>query len=348
MSRGHGPRFPFRLHDLFGPALPDVSEFLSVLRDLHSAGAANRGDAAALMASCVCGFLNRALFHDWEVIGGTPREAADRYGDGDIAMMVGCRDLGAIPYFIFGDSHSRLYQHPGLSFDDGWLLPISITCSGGSARGLINPASNLRYGERLRRFYNRIGPHVAAGTACFFKFGQVDLEYLFPHRWAQGGVAAFAEDEFTCYAEETIERYVGYLEALIPSALRARTFICSISLPAVADDGWHNVCADGLLAFTQSSPEEAQALRNRLKALDVPDIRLRSRLHRAFNTRLKAAAEAAGFPFVDDTRLFWDDEAQKVAGAYTTGGAGRDVHMDRSAVTLARIAPLIRDLAKAP
>ena len=342
------PRSPFRIDALFGAELPQADAFLPILRDLHGAPGSNAKDAAQLMASCVCGFLTRKLFHDWDVTGGTPREAADRYGDDDIAMMVACRALGAIPYFVIGDSHSRLYQHPGLSFDEDWLLPISITCSGGSARGLSNPSSNLGYGKRLRQFFGRIEPFLEDGTACFFKFGQVDLEYLFPYRWAQGGSAEFVEEDFQRYAGETIERYVGYLQGLVPRSRRSRSFVCSISLPATADEGWHNVCADGLLAFTHASAEEAQALRDLLKTLEIPDLRLRSRLHRDFNARLQATAEAAGFPFVDDTRPFWDEDQQTVRAAYTVRGAGRDVHMDRSDLTLALIAPLIRERARLP
>jgi hypothetical protein len=343
------PRFPFRIHDLFGAALPPPAQFLALLRDLrHDTPAASPRDAMALTASCAVGYLNRKLFHDWDVTGGTPREAADRYGDDDIALMLACRDAGAIPYFVFGDSHSRLYQHPGLSFDDGWLLPISVTCSGASARGLINPASNLRYGDRLRRFLGRIDPFLAEGTACFFKFGQVDLEYLYPYRWAQGGPVQWAEEDFRRYTAETIARYIGYLDAEIPRDRRDRTFVCSASLPAVSDTAWRDVCTEGLLAFMQASPAETRALQDGFAALTVPDIRLRSRLHIDFNARLKTAAEDAGFPFFDDAAPFWDEDRQTIAQIYAVAGKGRDVHMDRSALTLSIVAPLIRDRARPP
>jgi hypothetical protein len=254
-------------------------------------------------------------------------------------------EFGALPYFVLGDSHSRLYQHPGLGFGQDWLLPISVTCSGGSARGLGNPASNLRYGERLRRFLERVEPALAEGVACFFKFGQVDLEYLLPFRAVQAGAGRITEAEAWRYAEETLDRYLAFLEAAIPAPRRARTFVCSVCLPALADEAWREVCAEGLLAFMKATPEQAGALREGFATVAVPDLRQRSRLHRRFNARLKAAAEERGFGFVDDAGPFWDEPRQTLDPRHATRGAGRDVHMDRSPETLAVLAALIRERA---
>jgi hypothetical protein len=328
---------------LAGTAPADL--FLAMLAEIHQTAVGSRAHVMALTSACACAFLNRKLFRDPDVVGGTPREAADKYSDEDLVTMVVCREFGAIPYFVFGDSHSRLYQHPGLSFDDAWLLPISVTCSGGSARGLSNAASNLRYGDRLRRFFARIAPAVADGVACFFKFGQVDLEYLFPYKTALNGRRAFAENEFGTYGEETIARYLDYLDDLVPHRLRQRTFVCSVSLPALADGAWRDVCAEGLLAFMKVSPEQDGRLRGLFGSLQVPDIRLRSRLHLDFNARLKVAAEAKGFQFVDDAQLFLDHDTGKVRDVHIVRGGGRDVHIDRTEPSLALIAPVIRRLA---
>lgn len=321
-------------------------ELLSGLQDVGRA--ASSLDGMRLASSCASAFFNLKIFHDADVVGGTPREAADHFSDDDIDMVLACREVGAIPYVVFGDSHSRLYQHYGLNFDDAWLLPIAITCSGGSARGLINPNSNLRYGDRLRRFFARIESAIVEGVACFFKFGQVDLEYLFAYKRTLSANVAFSEAEFIAYTNESIARYLDYLDDLVPRHMRDRTFVCSVSLPALADDAWHDVCTDGLLAFMKPTAEEAGKLREQIGRLEVPDIRLRSRLHLDFNTRLKAAAAARDFPFVDDARLFWDDAQGKIGDIYTTRGGGRDVHVDRSELTLPLIAPLIRGLADIP
>jgi len=114
----------------FQPALVK-HDFLAMLKQLSQAPLQNTHYKTALIANFACSHLNYRLFMDKDVTGGTPREAADKFTNSDIEALLTCKAYGALPYFVIGDSHSRLYQHHGLFCSSGWLLPISITCSGG-------------------------------------------------------------------------------------------------------------------------------------------------------------------------------------------------------------------------
>lgn len=334
------------LKRLYFQPVPVNRDFLTILHDLYHSPLQNTQYKTALVANFACSFLNHSLFQDQEVRGGTPREAADRFSNPDIDAMLTCQLFGALPYFVIGDSHSRLYQHHGLLCSSGWLLPISITCSGGSARGLANNNSRLKYGERLRQFYQRIHPAIAQGFKCFFKFGQVDLEYLFNFRWAQEGGRQFNEDKFIAYGDESIHRYIGYLSGLIPADVRKHIHVCSVSLPALADHACKKTYLEGIFAFTPQSQDEIAKLRPAFDNLEIPDIKTRSRLHLEFNQRLQNKAERAGFSFSNDAILFLDDNTGMAKDIFTRKSAGQDVHIDRTEPALALMSGFIESALK--
>lgn len=329
----------------FQPSLVN-RDFLSILNELFNTPFTNHFYKTALVANFACSFLNHRLFHDNDVTGGTQREAADQFSNSDIEAMLACKTFSALPYFVIGDSHSRLYQHHGLFCSNGWLLPISITCRGGSARGLANTNSRFKYGKRLHDFFQRIQPAVTQGTKCFFKFGQVDLEYLFNFKWSQEGYKQFNEEKFIAYSNETIYHYIEFLSSLVPSSLREKTFVCSVSLPALADHVCKQTYLQGIFAFNQHKEDDIEKLRPTFDNMEIPTIQTRSRLHLEFNQRLQAKAEQAGFPFANDATLFMDEKTNMLKEVFTKKGAGLDVHLDRTDPTLLLMSQFIENLAK--
>jgi len=319
-------------------------DFLTILNELYQTFIENKFYKLALVANFACSFMNERLFHDRAVTGATAREAADLFSNADIQTLLMCKAFGALPYFVMGDSHSRLYQHHGLLSDNGWLLPIAMTCRGGSARGLANTHSRFKYGNRLQLFFQRIQPVIEQGIKCFFKFGQVDIEYLFNFKWSQEGYQKFDEEKFVTYTDTSIQRYIEFLSQLVPPHLRQHTFVCSVSLPVLADSICKKIYLEGIFAFNPESQREIEKLCPTFYQMEVPNLQGRSQLHLNFNQRLQHKAAELGFPFANDAILFIDEKTQVVKEIYTTQSAGLDVHLDRTEPTLLLINQFINEL----
>lgn len=252
----------------------------------------------------------------------------DALKDSDISKINETVRYGGRPFVVFGDSHSRLYARMTRILQDGrWLIPINMTCSAGSARGLANPKSRLNYASRIRSFFYRLQDHILGGLPCFFKLGQVDVEYTYYYRWANTGRRTFDADDFCGFADETIHLYVHFLTDLVSVDIRPFVTICSLSPPALSDEHWLAGYLDGQLLGT-SSAEERERLSASVANLNIPDIIQRTALHTVFSRKLKSAVEKEGFSFVDDASVFLDPEGRQLDPRYNCRRGGRDVHID--------------------
>lgn len=228
---------------------------------------------------------------------------------------------GARPYGLVSDSHGRLLCRRDRR-GDAWLLPIWSLETGASARGLGGEGRSGA-GPRVRAALARL--LAIEGLPILVKFGQVDIEFVHPFKRLAAGALAFDEAEFDAFLDETIERYADFLVRAVPAELRARVRVTSPFPPVLSDDAWRAGYVNAHIV-DQHGPAGAD-LAAALAGLEIPDIARRTALHRRAGERLRQAAEAEGFVFVDDLSPFLGADG-RVDPALVGRAAGRDHHLD--------------------
>ena len=241
---------------------------------------------------------------------------------------------GAAPLAIVGDSHSTHLVRRAWR-GERWMLPLHRLCTGASARGLINPEAAAGAGGRVRGFLEALAP---TPMPVVFKFGQVDVEFVFTFKRLETGAAAFDAGAFDAFAAETVERYIAFLTEATPAALRPWAWVAGLFPPALSDAAWRRGYVNAHIAALHG-PAEPDALMKGLADLELPSLLERTRLHKAFNRRLFQAAVAAGFsPFYGYDALLGADGtvAKRLLGR--AGGANH--HLGYAASR----APLVEQL----
>lgn len=247
--------------------------------------------------------VDRALLHGlvaslvnaWMV---RPDEAFETMLERVYPHLAALRGLGAAPYVLIGDSHSALYRR-ATAWAEGWLMPLHMECHGGSAIGLFNPMSRSGYRERIRRVVRRLGvmdPGGAIPVLC--QFGQVDLEFVQPFRRLARGGAGFDGGAFRAFCRASVDAYVGFLAEVFPGGRRGVVRVLGVFPPALADEVLRAGYVNGVIATMEGT--ETDALKERLAALEWPDLAGRTALHSGYNAMLGETAAEAGLGFVSD------------------------------------------------
>jgi hypothetical protein len=250
-----------------------------------------------------------------------------------VGMM---RAKGALPYAVVGDSHSAQLVRRAWR-DDRWLLPLHQLCTGASARGLANPEAAAGAGAKVRAFLDAL---AGAPMPVVLKFGQVDIEFVFTFKRLETDATAFDERAFDAFAEETVDRYVAFLQEAVPKPLRARTWVAGVFPPALSDRAWREGYVNAHIADLHG-PADTKALRAGLARLELPPLAERTRLHKAFNTRLFGAADAAGFKVMFGFKALLD-EGGAVRPRYLGRARGGNHHLGYAATR----APVLEQLWK--
>jgi hypothetical protein len=162
-----------------------------------------------------------------------------------------------------------------------------------------------------------------------FKFGQVDVEFVHAFKRLEAGAQAFDPSGFEAFADETVARYVGFLDQAVPARLRERASVAGLFPPALSDAAWRQGYVNAHIANLHGPADDA-ALAERLAGLDIPTLAERTRLHARFDERLRTAAEAAGFGFLDQLRPLLGPEGV-VRKALLGGAAGANHHLGYAA-----------------
>lgn len=208
------------------------------------------------------------------------------------------------PLVVIGDSHAMLYLSEDV-LRSASLLPVPFLCTGASARGLGNPASRGRAGERIAARLVELEGDLGA-AAILLKFGQVDLEFVHDYRRIRDGGRPFDLAEATAFAEESVRRYVDFLAGLARRT-RAPLVVTAALPPALSDEALRAGYLNAHIAELHANLD-VEALRQALQALDMPDWKTRTQLAAVFNRTLAVACDAAGLIFYDDfTPLVGDD-----------------------------------------
>ena len=226
------------------------------------------------------------------------------------------------PFVVTGDSHChiycRLFERDGVYF-----VPLPFICYAASARGLVSRMSRSGAGIRLSRLAQAL-ERAGARVPVIFKFGQVDVEFVFDFHRSQAGEIAFSEEKWRAFATTSAANYVDFVADHFQ---RQPLRVMGIFPPALADDvlraGYANasvVASEGL----QDLSELVAALRK----LEFPDRRERTRLHLLFNEMVKAHAERRSIPFFDDFPFYAGADGQ-VNEAFIPTHRGTDHHLEK-------------------
>ncbi len=270
------------------------------------------------------------------------------------ATIERAREFGGRPVLVFGDSHSILYltRHPIMG--EKWILPVDFRCIGASARGLATIPSTSGNGEMIRRFVNSSEKAILNSDEIIFKFGQVDLEFVYYYNLLTRNLGqTFSEDHFLDFATESADRYFSFLESLFLPRLRSQISVASVFPPTLSDEHWaegylkaHIGIAGGGAAFIRaeealrSGQDPAPELSRLIRNFDAPNQVLRTRLHARFNEMLKDRAEALGFKYRDDFTPFLGTSGI-VDARYTKDKQGKDHHLDPSTESFGRMSEVL-------
>jgi hypothetical protein len=201
------------------------------------------------------------------------------------SVLLLAHQAGLTPYLAIGDSHSTAYR---LSYlvSCGYL-PIWICCWGGSARGLANSESQLRYGEQIAALLAKTRAH--GDIPAILLFGQVDLEFVYYFNLVNSAAPGrFSAESMSEFIEDTVDKYMSFVGIVV--APKVSTYISAIFPPSLYDE----VIRSGyiLSEVTQGSSLSLDETSSRLRQLEFPTLKQRTDIHWRFNRRLKEKCAA--------------------------------------------------------
>jgi len=235
------------------------------------------------------------------------------------------RARGARPYLVIGDSHSWVLRR-SVSRGGQWLVPLHLLCSAGSAVGLGNPSSRSGYGARLRSIAALLEElQGAKSLPVLLQFGQVDTEFVHPFRRLDRGVTRFDREECQDFCRRSVDSYIGFVQDAFAKSLD-QLDVVSIFPPALSDVQWAAGYVNAHIASLESALDVG-TLRLAIRALEIPDIRGRTDIHREYNQLLQKACQRAGLRFVDAfTPLLGGDGL--LDPSFVPVGRGADHHLE--------------------
>jgi hypothetical protein len=206
--------------------------------------------------------------------------------------------IKAVPLLVIGDSHARLCARPAARANR-WIIPIHLPLPAAAAGALDKFDGHGGYGRRAAtalRVADEIG--WCPEHPILMKFGQHDAEFVFTFDRVRRGALQHTLSEFEEFCTNSVSQYGAFLDKAVPARLRGSVVIASTFPPAVADPMWAGAMVNPHLAVLHAGMP-VEELASRMHELEAPDIFERTRLHRAYNDRLRAMAERAGFRYLD-------------------------------------------------
>ena len=243
-------------------------------------------------------------------------------------------ELGVQPLLMFGDSHCKVYWRPGWH-KGRTVLPVLFLCTASAAQGLGNPASRARRGPRIAARLED-----CRGLPVFFKFGQVDAEFVSVFHRIRSGQTGFHVADFEAFACTSVARYGEFLAAQQALHGPVPFRVCAIFPPALSDESWREGYVNGHVGHLEDF-SDLDALSRAVAALELPDLATRIGLHAFYNDQLKAMCARLGFIYVDDFTPMLADGA--VRPELIRGHGGRDHHLspfEASVLAMQVAAPL--------
>ncbi|HEV2302835.1 MAG TPA: hypothetical protein VGR91_14810 [Stellaceae bacterium] len=215
----------------------------------------------------------------------------------DAAFIDDLRAMGGIPYYVVGDSHADRYRCRA-AFEGEWLAPLPLICTGGTAIGLARETSRTGYGARILQWAERAAGRPGGLTVpVFLKFGGLDAEFLWMSRRIEKGLYRFPVDEFCEFAEMSVAKYGGFLEALRDIAGARQLRVCSVFPSVLTQADW---IAGFIKIFGRSPEYNRQVSEDLSKVSHFPSLRLRTKYRELYNTLLEQMCKSRNLVFIDD------------------------------------------------
>ncbi len=201
-----------------------------------------------------------------------------------------------LPAIMIGDSHSAFLNQVPAMLSAG-ILPVPILCLGGSARGLHNASSRAQYGTHVRDRLVRLGK-AAQDRPVVFKFGQVDVEFLFDLKRVHDGTTDYASTMMRRFIDESVERYAAYLTEC-RAVCHGRVVAMGNFPPTLGDETIRAGYVNAHIAFINRE-DDIEQLRAALATLDHPDLAERTAMARYWNQRLAESCERIGLLYLEE------------------------------------------------
>ncbi len=201
-----------------------------------------------------------------------------------------------LPAIMIGDSHSAFLNQVPAMLSAG-ILPVPILCLGGSARGLQNANSRAQYGAHVRDRLARLGK-AAQDRPVVFKFGQVDVEFLFDLKRVHDAATDYAPAAMRGFIDDSVERYVTYLMEC-RAVCQGRMVVMGNFPPTLGDETIRAGYVNAHIAFINRE-DDVEQLRAALAALDHPNLAERTAMARYWNLRLAENCERIGLSYLEE------------------------------------------------
>lgn len=237
-----------------------------------------------------------------------------------------CRRKAITPLLVIGDSHSHPYSIPHAT-DTATFVPIHVLCTGGSAAGLANAHSISQYGNKIQRLFEaRAGLVREHHLPCFFKFGQVDAEFVWNFRRIKHGQADWSFAGFDAFAAESTAHYLDFVQRVCSDhGLTRHARVLSIFPPTLSDATWRSGYVNISVSWRESGLS-LEGLADQVKLLTIPSLQDRTRMHLSWNDHAMRECASRGLQWVDDCRPLLGPDGVVDRG-YMIGNDGRDHHL---------------------
>lgn len=252
-----------------------------------------------------------------------PETSIDAAGWKDI--MMSAYNAGD-PVIIIGDSHSSVYRRsifvPKTEYAQELnILPIHLLCLGGSARGLSNSSSRSQYGNKIKSIRDMIYPQIKKNTPIIFKFGQVDIEFVYNHKRIIDKKFIFDLSDYIFFVNKVIDDYLNYVKFIFPDR---NVIIASVFPPTLSDEHWREGYKKaGIISLTE---KDRRILDEDLEKLEIPDWEQRTVLHEIFNKILREKSSLLDLKYLNDFTPFL--QGNKVSEEFIRPQGGNDHHLD--------------------
>lgn len=237
-----------------------------------------------------------------------------------------CRRKAIRPLLMIGDSHCQAYLLPQ-EIGGNVYIPLPMVCHGGSAAGLANSGSKSGFGTSITHFFDAHGGLIRdSELPCFFKFGQVDAEFVWIFKRAQRHETHWSVSDFEAFAGNAVTRYMDFIGHLSAAhGLVDQLRILSIFPPTLSDASWHKGYVNARIGRLESDMA-GDVLSEKVRQLSIPTQRQRTRLHALWNALVMTECARRGLTYVDDFQMLLDQRGL-VDDAYTAGHDGADHHL---------------------
>lgn len=246
----------------------------------------------------------------------------------DLETIFALKPHGLFPVLVIGDSHSVQYMQV-ITKDGQTYFPLRLACIGGTARGLSNPSSNLGFGERIATLISATDSLLKRyHVPIIFKFGQVDIEFVYNMRRAARNETTWDQSDFEEFARQSVERYLRFLQDIIEPYADI-VYVCSVNAPVLSNEAWAEgyLKAHFQLELTGEQDCHAETF-EAIKTLEMPSLKDRTSGHAYFNRLLKRGVTKCGFEFFDDFKPFINRRTGVISTSYIAETRGTDCHID--------------------